>query len=32
MGFRGMRMVVHVVLNEIFGGKMQKVTGGWGEL
>ena len=24
MGFRGMRFVVHVVLREIFGGKMEK--------
>jgi hypothetical protein len=32
MGFRGMRFVVHVVLREIFGGKMEKLTVGWGEL
>jgi hypothetical protein len=31
MDFRGMRFVVHVVLGEIFGGKMEKLTGGWGE-
>jgi hypothetical protein len=28
----GMRFVVHVVLRQIFGGKMEKLTGGWGEL
>jgi len=27
MGFRGMRFVVHVVLREIFGGKMEKLKG-----
>ena len=32
MGFRRMRFVVHVVLREIFGGKMEKLTGGWREL
>jgi hypothetical protein len=32
MSFRGMRFVVHVVLREIFGGKMEKLTGGWREL
>ena len=32
MGFRGMGFVVHVVLREIFGGKMEKLTGGWREL
>ena len=29
MGFRKVRFVVHVVLREIFGGKMEKFTGGW---
>ena len=29
MGFRGMRFVV---LREILGGKMEKITGGWREL
>ena len=29
MGFRGMGFVVHVVLREIFGGKMEKLAGGW---
>ena len=29
MGFRGMGFVVHVVLREIFGGEMEKITGGW---
>jgi len=29
MGFRGMRFVV---LREIFGGEMEKLTGGWREL
>ena len=29
MGFRGMGFVVHVVLREIFGGEMEKLTGGW---
>jgi hypothetical protein len=32
MGFGRMRFVVHVVLREIFGGKMEKLTGGWGKL
>ena len=32
MGFRRMRFVVHVVLREIFGGKMEKLTGRWREL
>ena len=32
MGFRGMSFVVHVVLWEIFGGEMEKLTGGWREL
>jgi hypothetical protein len=32
IGFRGMRFVVHVVLREIFGGKMEKLTGGWFKL
>ena len=32
MGFRGMRFVVYVVLREIFGGKMEKITGGWREM
>jgi hypothetical protein len=32
MGFRGMRFVVHVVVREIFDGKMEKLTGGWREL
>ena len=27
MNFRGMGFVVHVVLKEIFGGKMEKLTG-----
>ena len=31
MGFRGMRFVVHVELREIFGGEMEKLTGGWRE-
>ena len=29
MGFREMGFVVHVVLREIFGGEMEKLTGGW---
>ena len=29
MGFRGMGFVVYVVLREIFGDKMEKITGGW---
>ena len=29
MGFRGMRFVVHVVLREVFYGKMEKLTVGW---
>jgi hypothetical protein len=32
MGFRRMRFVVHVVLREIFCGKMEKLTGRWREL
>ena len=32
MGFGGMRFVVNVVLREIFGGEMEKLTGGWREL
>ena len=32
MGFRGMGFGVHVVLREIFGGEMEKLTGGWREL
>ena len=32
MGFRRMEYVVHVVLREIFGGEMEKLTGGWREL
>jgi hypothetical protein len=32
MGFRGMGFVVHLVLREIFGGKMEKLTGGRREL
>ena len=32
MGFRRILFVVHVVLREIFGGKMEKLTGGWREL
>ena len=32
MGFRGMGFVVHVVLRVIFGGEMEKLTGGWREL
>ena len=32
MDFRGMRFVVCVLLREIFGGKMEKLTGGWREL
>jgi hypothetical protein len=29
LGFSGMRFVVNGVLREIFGGKMEKLTGGW---
>ena len=32
MGFREMGFVVCVVLREIFGGKVEKLTGGWREL
>ena len=32
MGVGGMRFGVHVVLREIFGGEMEKLTGGWREL
>jgi hypothetical protein len=32
MGFRRMRFVVHVVRRGRFGGKMEKLTGGWREL
>ena len=32
MGFMGMGFVVHVVLSEIFGGEMEKLTAGWREL
>ena len=32
MGFRIMGFVVNVVLREIFGGEMEKLTGGWREL
>ena len=32
MGFRIMGFVVHVVLREIFVGKMEKLTGGWREM
>ena len=32
MCFRGMGFVVHVVLKEIFGGKSEKLTGGWRKL
>jgi len=32
MGFRGMRFVVHVMLWEIFGGEMEKLTEGWRKL
>ena len=32
IGFRRMGFVVHVVLREIFGGEMEKITGGWREL
>ena len=32
MCFMGMGFVVHVVLREIFGGEMEKLTGGWREL
>ena len=32
MGFRRMRFVVHVVLREILGGEMEKLTGGLGKL
>ena len=32
MSFRGIGFVVHVVLREIFGGEMEKLTGGWREL
>ena len=31
MGFRGMGFVVHVLLREILGGEMEKLTGGWRE-
>ena len=31
MGFRGMGFVVCVMLREIFGGKMEKLTGEWRE-
>jgi hypothetical protein len=31
MSFRGMRFFVRVVLREIFGGKMDTLTGGWRE-
>ena len=30
-GFRGMGFLVHVVQRDIFGGKMEKLTGGWRE-
>ena len=29
--FRGMGFVVHVVLRDLFGCKMEKLTGGWRE-
>ena len=29
MGFMGMRFVVHGLLREIFGGKMEKLTAEW---
>ena len=32
MGFIGMGFVVHVVLREIFGGKVENLTGGRSEL
>ena len=32
MGFRGMGFVVHVLLREIFGCKMENLTGEWTEL
>ena len=32
MGFSGMGFVVHEVLREIFGGKMEKLTEGWRKL
>ena len=32
MGFKGMGFVVHVVLRDIFGGKMEKLTGDWREI
>ena len=32
MGFRRMRFVMRVLLREIFGGEMEKLTGGWREL
>ena len=32
MDFMGMGFAVHVVLREIFGGEMEKLTGGWREL
>ena len=32
MGFREMGFVVNVVLREIFGGEMYKLTGGWRQL
>ena len=31
MGFKGMRFVVPVVLREIFGCEMEKLTVGWRE-
>jgi hypothetical protein len=32
MGFRGLRFVVYVVMMRICGGKMEKLTLGWGKL
>ena len=32
MGFSGMGFVVHVVLREIFGVEMEKLTEGWREV
>ena len=32
MGFSGMRFFVQLVLRDLFGGKLEKSTGGWREL
>ena len=32
MGFRGMGLVLHVLLKDIFGGDIEKLTVGWSEL